>query len=139
MRDNSENLPDENTENGDSLDFTENALLEELQNLFLEQAEGDKDAITVREIAEIFGTYRQRVQNCLRILKDRGMIEAVKVRREAISGAWLSAPGYRLKIPSSVLPPAEERANATFGGTFSLNGEEEERREEEEDDNYEVG
>lgn len=78
---------------------TEVELLKALQDA-LEQAgnEHADGAMTVSELADELGWYRNKVLRFLKSLKAQGKLEVIKVHREALDGSQRVSPAYRFKM-----------------------------------------
>jgi len=81
--------------------ITEAELLEALQQALREAKEhpGEDEqaagALTVSELADELGWYPEKVRRRLKQLKAQGLLESIKVHREAIDGSSRVSPAYR--------------------------------------------
>jgi len=78
------------------LGLTENELVQALQEA-LTRDEDTKGGLTARELAEAAGVGIDYVREGLRLLKQQGIIETVRVQRRDLADRLTRLPGYRLR------------------------------------------
>lgn len=75
---------------------TQNDLLDAIRDAMTRPAESG-DGFTGPELASASGRSIDVVRTAIKQLLGSGIVEAVRVRRQRMTGVWANEPGYRLK------------------------------------------